>query len=346
MSRFLCRLAVCAWKRTVALSLWVALSLGWPASLSAQEAAPVKVLFDTDMDTDCDDAGALAMLHAFADHGEVEILATTVSSRYQWSAPTVDAINTYYGRPDLPIGVPKGEGATLDRQYRYPKQIAEAFPHDLPSNDAAPSAVDVYRRVLAAAPDDSVVLVTVGYLTNVRDFLASEPDEHSPLSGIDLARRKVKRWVCMGGRYPHELDPGQWGNFKPDAAAAVWAARVWPGHVVFSGLGTEVLTGAGLAATPETNPVRRAYELYLGDLATQRPSWDQTALLYAVRGTADFFEIERQGYNHLFSNGTNVWRPAPDDPRHVLLRRTATPEHLANVIEALMVQPPHSGEDR
>ena len=346
MSRSFCRLAVCAWKRTVALSLWVALSLGWPASLSAQEAAPVKVLFDTDMDTDCDDAGALAMLHAFADRGEVEILATTVSSRYRWSAPTVDAINTYYGRPDLPIGVPKGDGATLDRQYRYPEQVAKAFPHDLPSNEEAPSAVDVYRRVLAAAPDDSVVLVTVGYLTNVRDFLASEPDEHSPLSGIDLARRKVKRWVCMGGRYPHELDPGQWGNFKPDAAAAVWAARVWPGHVVFSGLGTEVLTGAGLAATPEANPVRRAYELYLGDLATQRPSWDQTALLYAVRGTAGLFEIERQGYNHLFSEGTNVWRLAPDDPRHILLRRTATPEHLANVIEALMVQPPHSGEDR
>lgn len=302
----------------------------------------MKVLLDTDMDTDCDDAGALAMLHAFADRGEVEILATMVSSRYRWSAPTVDAINTYYGRPDLPIGVPKGDGATLKRQYRYPEQIAEAFPHDLPSNEEAPDAVDVYRQVLAAQPDTSVVLVTVGYLTNVRDLLASGPDAHSLLSGLELARRKVKRWVCMGGRYPHELDPGPWGNFKPDPDAAVWAARVWPGHVVFSGLGTEVLTGAALAATPETNPVRRAYELYLGDLAKQRPSWDQTALLYAVRGAANLFEIEKQGYNHLFPDGTNVWRQAPDDPRHALLLQKATPEQLSDVIETLMVQPPRS----
>ena len=306
----------------------------------------MKVLFDTDMDTDCDDAGALAMLHAFADRGEVEILATTVSSRYRWSAPAVDVINTYYGRPDLPIGVPKGEGATLDRTYRYAQPLAEAFPHDLPSNEAAPDAVDVYRRVLAAQPDTSVVLVTVGYLTNVRDFLLSGPDSISGLSGMELARRKVKRWVCMGGRYPHELDPGPWGNFKPHPDAAVWAARVWPGEVVFSGLGTEVLTGAALAATPEANPVRRAYELYLGDLAKQRPSWDQTALLYAVRGAGGLFEIERQGYNHLFPDGTNVWRRAPNDPRHVLLLRKAPPGQLAGVIEILMVQPPRREADR
>ena len=69
--------------------------------------AQVKIIYDTDMDTDCDDAGALAILHALADRGEAEILATVVSSRYRWSVPCVEAINRYYGRPDLPIGAPK-----------------------------------------------------------------------------------------------------------------------------------------------------------------------------------------------------------------------------------------------
>src|SRR5690606_32742496 len=47
------------------------------AGLAATAVAdPVKVIFDTDYSTDCDDPGALAVLHALADLGEVEILAT------------------------------------------------------------------------------------------------------------------------------------------------------------------------------------------------------------------------------------------------------------------------------
>ena len=49
-------------------------SLALFASLAS--AAPVKVIFDTDMETDCDDAGALAVLHTLADRDECEILAT------------------------------------------------------------------------------------------------------------------------------------------------------------------------------------------------------------------------------------------------------------------------------
>ena len=45
------------------------------------EAAPVKVIFDTDMANDCDDAGALAVLHALADLGEAEILAIVTNRK-------------------------------------------------------------------------------------------------------------------------------------------------------------------------------------------------------------------------------------------------------------------------
>ena len=72
---------------------------------------PVRVIFDTDMDSDCDDVGALAMLHVLADRGEAEILATVVSSRHEWSPACVGALNTFYGRPNLLIGCPKKDGA-------------------------------------------------------------------------------------------------------------------------------------------------------------------------------------------------------------------------------------------
>ena len=71
------------------------------------------IIFDTDMDTDCDDVGALAMLHALADMGEVTILATPVSSKFPYSVPCTEAINKYYGPGDLPIGCPKGKGASI-----------------------------------------------------------------------------------------------------------------------------------------------------------------------------------------------------------------------------------------
>ena len=301
---------------------------------------PMRIIFDTDMDTDCDDAGALAMLHAMADQGEVEILATMVSSRYRYSAPTVDAINTYYGHPDMPIGVPKGPGATLDRSFRYPKQIAEDFPNDLPTNEAAPDAVELYRQILARQPDTSVVLVTVGYLTNIRYLLESEPDRHSPLSGKELVQQKVKRWVVMGGRYPEGLDPGVYGNLKPDSESAVVAVRHWPRRLVFSGVGGSIMTGSSLAKTPPENPVRRAYELYLGDLEKERPSWDQSVLLYAVRGAAPFWKEIAQGYNRIFDNGTNQWRLQPDDASQARIELKTDPSEPAAVIERLMSRPP------
>lgn len=78
-----------------------------PTTSIAATPSPARIIFDTDMDSDCDDAAALALLHALADRGEAEILAIAASSRYRWSVPCIEVINRYYGRPDLPIGAPK-----------------------------------------------------------------------------------------------------------------------------------------------------------------------------------------------------------------------------------------------
>jgi purine nucleosidase len=330
------------------LCLLFAVTLGC-ASVSAATPAgaaprsqPVSIIFDTDMDTDCDDVGALAMLHALADGGEVSILATVVSSKFAYSAPCVEAINRYYGRGGLPIGAPKGDGASTKRGSRYARQIAEAYETRLTTNDDADDAVDVYRRTLAAQPDASVVIVTVGYVTNLRDLLRSKPDKHSKLDGTQLVRTKVKRWVCMGGRYPANLRHGGYGNFMPDPGAVVEAVAKWPGTIYFSGLGTNVLTGRTLDKTPADNPIRRAYKLYLKNKPT-RPSWDQTALLFAVRPDAPYWKLRTKGSNLIHPNGTNRWVDKPNLDHHVLVEfahdrgvvRTVT-----RTIEGLMMRPP------
>jgi inosine-uridine nucleoside N-ribohydrolase len=177
----------------------VALALGMVTmrTISAEEGEAVRLIFDTDLESDVDDAGTVALLHALADRGEVKLLAMGISSRHPSSAPCLDALNTYYGRGDIPIGILKGEGG--DNGSKYAQTIAKEFPHDLASVEEAPSATSLYRRVLASQPDRSVVIVTVGFLTNVRNLLASGPDDASKLSGEQLVQRKVKAWVCMGG---------------------------------------------------------------------------------------------------------------------------------------------------
>ncbi len=303
---------------------------------------PVPILFDTDMDSDCDDAGALAMLHALADAGEVKILATVVSARHRWSAPCVEAINRYYGRPDLPIGVPRGRDTGSKIGSKYAQKIAEEFPGKIKSYDDAPASTEVYRRILAKLPDQGAVLVTVGDVTNVRDLLETGADAHSPLPGKELARKKIRRWICMGGRYPEHLDPKVYGNFKTDPQATVAAVRDWPGTIHFCGLGEDIKTGKGLRELPANNPVRRVYELYLGKAPT-RPSWDQTALLFAVRPDALFWKLRAIGYNHIFDNGTNQWRDEPDKD-HVLIEFAHGVESkVQETIEALMVRQPAAG---
>ena len=330
--------------RTRHLMLFVLLAAGSAVSVSTTAGEPVRLIFDTDMDTDCDDAGALAMLHALADQGKVKILATMVSSKYRYSAPCVQAINAYFGRPDLPLGVPKGEGASTKRGSKYARQIADEFPGSLTTNDDAPDARAVYRRILASQPDGSVVIVSVGYLTNLKDLLNTPPDEHSKLDGRGLVRQKVKYWVCMGGAYPRRLKHGGYGNFMPHAEATVAAVRDWPSDVFFSGDGQRVLSGRLLRSQAATeNPVKRAYDLYLGSRPT-RPSWDQVALLYAVQQKASYWQLTSQGYNHIFWNATNEWRAEPDNLRHHLVEiRSDMRDYVTMTIEALMAHIPSEG---
>ncbi len=114
------------------------------AAIPAQAESPVQIIFDTDMDNDCDDAGALAVLHALADKGEAEILAVVTNRRGKStaSAAACDVINTFYGRPDIPIGTDK-DGAKFgwNRVSPYTQALRDGFPHDTKPDDEMPDAL-------------------------------------------------------------------------------------------------------------------------------------------------------------------------------------------------------------
>lgn len=315
-----------------------------PAGVSA-----VKVIFDTDMHTDCDDAGALAVLHALADKGECEILGMMCSTKDPFSAPTVDAINTYYGRPDIPIGIPKGAGVL--RKSKYTQGIATEFPQDFDSA-GAPGAVYLYRNILEKQPDHSVVIVSVGYLTNITKLLQL-PAARGHVSGMSLVKRKVKTWVCMGGNfigYPPKdnLELGN-VNFVMDSAATYYAIQHWPGELVFAGrevcsVPSGLSIGESLSETPENNPVRRAYELYFGGQLKNRHVADIATVLYAVRGLRDYWDIQTQGYMDLHPDMTFEWKFDHDRNQAYLLKkqRDGKPNdrYVESVLDSLLIQAP------
>ena len=296
----------------------------------------VNVLFDTDIGPDCDDTGTLAVLHALADLGEARILGIGVTVSNPWSAATVDAINTWYRRPDLAIGTLKDSGFLLDSPYT--ETVAKNFPNDLQSGTHAPDVLVVHRKILAAEPDGSVTLVAVGPLRNMRYLLHSPADAVSSLAGRALIAAKVKTLVVMGGRFPN----GREWNIEQDPASAQAVVDGWPTDIVFSGgeVGDDIATGSSLSSrTPPGNPVRRAYEIHVG--ANQnRPSWDQTAMLFAVRGTADgLFGLSAPGTVAIASNGDNTFAPSGAG-RHRYLVKQKSDAEIAGVIEALMTRPP------
>ncbi len=321
-----------------------------PAAGAQPAAAPVRIIIDVDLAEDVDDAGALAVLHALANRGEAEILGVLISSKNESVGPALDAINTWYGRPDLPIGYQRGhqygyrnvKDPDRDTPSRYAGPVAKAFPHDLERSSDAPDAVALCRRLLAAQPDGSVTIVTIGFLTNLRDLLDSRPDESSPLDGEALVRRKVRLWVCMGGIFPAGKFPDGGGeyNLMWDTAASVRAINDWPTPVVFSGfeIGARVKVGARLGGTPEANPVRACYQHY--NELKDREAWDQTAVLYAVRGAREYWTLSEPGLclmHARVSHGYNEWIPSPGR-RHRYLIETMPPAEIGKVIEDLMVE--------
>src|ERR1035437_2033660 len=139
----------------------------------------IKIIFDTDMGPDYDDVGALAFLHAMADSGKVEILATVASNKHELVAPSINVINTYFGRSELPVGAPKSAGVDLGSSQHWADSIVEKYPHSIKSTSEVADAVDIYREILNNEPDHSVTIITVGFLTNLSNLLMSKPDNLS-----------------------------------------------------------------------------------------------------------------------------------------------------------------------
>lgn len=301
---------------------------------------PVKIIFDTDLGSDYDDVGALAFLHAVADSGKAEILATLASNMYELTAQSIEVINTYFGRPDLPIGSPKSAGVTDISPYHWADTIVERYTHTIKSASDVPDAVNISRKILNEQPDTSVIIITVGYLTNLSNLLKSQPDDISPLAGKELIIRKVKRLITMGGIFP---EGGRSFNIFMDSSASEHVYRDWPGEIIFTGddIGENIKTGLRLInSVIKDSPVKDTYRIGMplsGDLSG-RMSWDQTAVLIGVYGTEGYFDTVR-GKITVNSDGSNTWEDNPEGRHRYVIQKMPVSQMSMFIEDRMMHQP-------
>jgi len=317
----------------------------------AAAAEPVRLIFDTDICGDCDDVLALGMIHALESRGLCRLLAVTVSVDHDLAAPFVDAVNTFYGRGEIPIGV-VGKGGVVEKSA-FLSLVEEKekgtgrwrYPHDLAS--ARPGATAVLRATLAAQPDRSVVIAQVGFSTNLARLLDSAPDHHSPLTGRELVDKKVRLLSLMAGAFqPIEGNPRflEYNSLKDVASARILAER-WPSPMVYSGF--EI----GIALPYPAVSIERDYgyvshhplaEAYIrrNPPPHNRPTWDLTSVLVAVLGDRGYFDYSPRGSVTVEPDGYTRFVPAAQGTHNHLILR---PEQKPRVLEAMVQlssQPP------
>jgi uncharacterized Ntn-hydrolase superfamily protein/inosine-uridine nucleoside N-ribohydrolase len=323
---------------------------GAAATAESSDADRIRLIFDTDMGNDIDDALALGVIHALQSRGECELLAVTLSKDNDFAGPFVNLVNTFYRRPEIPIGVVRNGKTPEDSKYiRLPAEAQDdrgrqRYPHRLRTGRDAPEAVGLLKKALSAQPDGSVVIVVVGFSTNLARLLDSPADDDSNLTGRELIARKCRLLSMMAGMFGTEKRQKEY-NVYIDLAAAKKVFAEWPTPIVVSGFEIGQVIKYPAASIERDfryiphHPLREAYGLYQM-MPYDRETWDLTAVLYAVRPERGYFGISQPGTVRVDDQEITQFTPAESGRHRYLI---VTPEQIVRVRETLVQlasQPP------
>ncbi len=333
------------------LAILIAIS-AQAASDAQNPGVPVKVIFDTDIGNDVDDVLALSMLHALQTRGDCELLAITITKPDELAGPFVDAINTFYGRPGMPIGFTHS-GLKNDPSKFLP--LAEAkdggklrYPHKLKRSTDAPPSTELLRKILSRQPDHSVTLIQVGYFSNLAALLDTPGDKFSDLNGVELVKAKVKVLSVMAGAFK-AIDQNQHYleyNVTQDLPAARKLADHWPSLVMWSGFeigiavpypAISILRDFSYVAH---HPAAEAYTLY-NPPPHERPTWDLTAVLYGVLPDRGYFSLSDPGTVTVEQDGYTRFVGSPNGRDRFLILNHDQAPRVREALVQLASQPPN-----
>ncbi|BCI62073.1 nucleoside hydrolase [Coprobacter secundus] len=288
------------------------------AAKTTEENTPLSIIFDTDMGNDVDDALALDMLYKYMEEGRINLLAIPTTKKSEYCPGYIDIMNTWYGH-NIPIGVVEN-GTDKNNSSHFIQTACElktdngkpAFERTVTNYADFLKSVSLYRKVLSGQPDSSVVIVSVGFSTNLAQLLDSQADEYSPLSGKDLVKKKVKYVSAMMG----QMQDTAFKEFNVycDIPSAQKFVNEWPTPIVASPyeVGDAILFPAKCIEndfkwkTP--NPLVVGYENYM-EMPYDRQTWDMTSVLYVVENDKNFFGNSGPGTISIDDTGATTFSP-------------------------------------
>jgi hypothetical protein len=279
------------------------------------------LILDTDLSSDIDDVGDLALAMGLHLRGEANLIGVIISSANDRSADAAYAIAKYMNSSTVPGFVGAWQGSTpsgAPSNSRYTSGISAIFGTGRGRAAYADSTAR-YRKLLNAQPDGSVVIVATGFFAALNALLGSTANYNGDglATGASIVSAKVARLVIVAGCYPSDANcsPGNSPEFNLANGPAADAANVvanWPGEIVAVGVELggvplpNLLAGPADAAPSTSNPVQQSFH-YWG--ATPRPAWGMLGVLFAVRDVDSGIEIAglRGSLTVNSSTGANIW---------------------------------------
>ena len=279
------------------------------------------IIFDTDIGSSADELFALEMLYRYEDEGRCRLLGVMVDREGERNAAFADVMNTYFGHGDVPVGLVR-DGIKEPKVWIDYAHVADTkdgqdgnpmFRRTVADYSQLPDGWRLYRRLLAAQPDHSVSIVSVGFVTCLAQLLASGADEYSSLSGVELVRRKVKCIYLQGGVFGEAVEPDF--NFAQGITFSKPFFQNWPQEVdmVFS----PMEAGQDVEYTPEqviadvswtdAHPIKQVYMQC--DCNTGQRMWDVMPVVQAVEGDA-LFSLSGRGTVILTDQAETIFTPS------------------------------------
>ena len=309
---------------------------------------PFVLIYDNDMGNDIDDAFAQIMAAQAHASGQTRLVLSLSSNPNPWSVAAIDELNRYYGVTDCPLGIHFGR--TKFAMENFAPAIAGG--RWLPPERVMDGVVAL-RKILHEADDNSVRIVATGFAPNLSGLLrsgANHAGDGIALDGPELVRRKVQFLSIMACDFVASGKPETYqGEFNVigHIPAMRDVMNDWPTDVIISdwpiGNSIQVEWPRLKDVLKDSNPLKRGYvDYYEGpaqssrtppDPIDNRPSWDQTLMLFALEPEGDHFGVSEEGVVTIDDKGRSFFQPKPGGRRyHLKFDERHTPEAVSETL--------------
>lgn len=300
---------------------------------------PLGIIYDSDFGNRIDDALALALLYGFDGRNQARVVSMSVTKSNLKAAAMCEAIGRFYGGAvsgaifatgrTLPLGMATNGKMAEDTPMitvplsRKTASGAPVYSHGINRLEDTAEVPALLRNAFTSQYDQNCAVVLAGPATNLVTVLG--------LPGIqDLIRAKVRYLVISGGAFPEGAPEF---NIKSDIAAARKLLAEWPTPVFFTGseIGDQLPFPAASIekdfAWSTDHPVVDAYRAFKA-MPYDAPTWDMTAVLYAVKPEDGYFRLSEPGTVTVQDDGRTKFTPSAQGRHRYLILDPAQRERI------------------